>query len=60
MTSNVHVFPNADSEPEILAVRTRALALGKNSRSYVTKLLWNASEIDWRWFGLHLQILVSS
>ena len=60
MTFNVHVFLNADSEPEVLTVKTRALALGKNSRSYLTKLLWNAPEIGWRWFGLHLQILVSS
>ena len=28
MTSNVHVFPNADSELEVLTVKTRALALG--------------------------------
>ena len=48
MTSNVHVFLNADSEPEVLTVKTRALALGKNSRSYLTKLLWNAREIGWR------------
>ena len=29
MTSNVNVFLNADSEPEVLTVKTRALALGK-------------------------------
>ena len=32
MTSNVHVFLNADSEPEVLTVKSMSPRLGKNSR----------------------------